>query len=854
MIRKIFLAMVFATLMPVVAMAQSSMTDAQIIEFVQKEQKAGTSQGQIVTKLMQKGVTVDRLRQVRKKYEKMGGQSAQGATDLSDKSDRSRKPKATQNDQNVSPYRMTDANMQNTYDEKDAAWNEMRTELGDFMPDSLGMFDREMEQMYRNQRRVFGRDIFNNKNLSFEPNMNIATPQNYVLGPGDQVFVDVYGASQKNVETTVSPDGYINIEGYGPVAVSGLTVAQATSRLRSTLGQRYAGSSIKLTIGETRSIMVNVMGEVRVPGTYTLSAFSSVFHALYMAGGVSDIGTLRDIKVYRKGKLVSSVDIYDYILNGKLTGNVKLSDNDVIVVGTYDCLVNVTGKVKRPMFYEMKKDESLGTLLKYAGGFTGDAYRNTVRVTRKAGKEYSVWNVTEFDMNEFKLCDEDSVSVDSVIARFENIVELRGAVLRPGMYQIGEKVTTVRDLLNIADGLQDEAFTDHIILHRMREDHTLEVLPLNLTAILNGTDADIPLQSEDVVFIPSKEERNKNQVLKIYGEVYYPGQYQYAEGMTVEDFILQAGGLKESAAKNKVTISRREVAQGQATTDKKGNTQVARGTRAKTFEIEIKDGFVLDGNEGFKLQPFDEVYVNKNPEYREQASITVEGEVMGEGTYSLSSDNTRVSDVLAMCGGVTAQAAKNGAYIMRKFNSEEERRRLTTLDKTRASWAYALSNGAQMTTDAKLRYPDSLLVERDMREDCYKLAVNLQKSLAEPGCVDDVILRDGDRLIVEPMQNTVRISGSVPYANAVPYVEGKMAKYYIQQSGTRGRKNRKWAYVVYQNGSSAMVRDGAKIEPGCEIILPERSTASNTTQNVSLIVSLLTSLATVGAVIVSVLK
>lgn len=856
MIRKIFLAVVMALLMPTFVLAQSSMSDAQIIEFVQKEQKAGTSQAQIVTKLMQKGVSVSRLREVRNKYEKMGGQGAMGAKDLSGQTDnRSRKPKATQqNDQNVSPYRVLDGNMQNTYDEKNAEWNDMRSELADFMPDSLTMFDREMEMLYKNQRRVFGRDIFNNKNLSFEPNMNIATPQNYVLGPGDQVFVDIYGVSQKSLSTNVTPDGFINIEGYGPVQVSGLTVAQANSRLRSTLGQRYAGSNIKLTIGETRTIMVNVMGEVRVPGTYTLSAFSSVFHALYMAGGVSEIGTLRDIKVYRKNKLVSSVDIYDYILNGKLTGNVKLSDNDVIVVGPYDCLVNITGKVKRPMFYEMKKDESLGTLLKYAGGFTGDAYRNSVRVTRKAGKEYSVWNVTEFDMNGFNLCDEDSVAVDSVIARFVNTVELRGAVLRPGMYQIGEKVTTVRELLNIADGLQDEAFTDHIILHRMREDRTLEVLPLNLTAILNGTEADVPLKSEDVVFIPSKEERNKNQILKIYGEVYYPGQYQYAEGMTVEDFILQAGGLKESAATNKVTISRREVVRGDVVTDKNGKSVGARGTRAKTFEIEIKDGFALDGKEGFKLLPFDEVYVNKNPEYREQASVTVEGEVMGEGTYSLSSDNTRVSDVLAMCGGVTAQAAANGAYIMRKYNNEEERRRQVQLDKTRAQWAYALSSGTQMTTDAKLRYPDSLLVERDMREDFYKVAVNLKKSLENPGCVDDVILRDGDRLVVEPQQNTVRISGNVPYPNAVPYVKGQSVKYYMGQAGTRGRKNRKWAYIVYQNGSSEMVRNGAKIEPGCELVVPERNTSSNSTQNMTMITSLLATLATLGAVIVSVLK
>lgn len=844
--KKIIIAFLMMTLVPTGLMAQSSMSDAQIIEFVQKEQKAGTSQQQIVVKLMQKGVSVQRVQQLRKKYEELNGQKVQGARSLVDQGRGRGNQPQTSGDakQNTSNLIAQQGGAEMVGENDDAMM--MQNELTAFMPDSTEQFRRDMELMYRNQRRVFGRDIFNNKNLTFEPNMNIATPENYVLGPGDQVFIDIYGASQRQIEATVTPDGDVNIEGFGPVQVSGLSVSKANARLRAQLGTRYAGSNIRLTVGQTRTIMVNVMGEVRLPGTYTLSAFSSVFHALYMAGGVSDIGTLRNIKVYRKGKLVSEVDIYDYILNGKLTGNVKLADNDVIVVDPYDCLVNITGKVKRPMFYEMKKNESLGTALKYAGGFTGDAYKNTVRVTRKAGKEYSVWNVTEFDRNEFALCDEDSVSVDSVIARYENMVELRGAALRPGMYQIGGKVTTVRDLLNVADGLQPEAFTDHVILHRMKADRSLEVVALNLTGILNGTDADVPLQNEDVLFIPSKENKNQNLTLKIYGEVYYPGQYQYAEGMTVEDFILQAGGLTESASKKTVTISRREASPSDG--------QGSRGTRAKTIEIALKDGFVLDGQGGFKLQPFDEVYVNKNSEFRAQTSVTVEGEVMTEGTYSLSAENTRVSDLLAMCGGVTAQAAKNGAYILRKYSDDEERRRIMLLDKDRADRAYRLSQGSQMSNDDKLRITDSLLVEQRMRDDFYKLAVNLEKSLTQPGCADDVILRDGDRLVVEETRNTVKVSGNVPYPNAVPYVDGKGIRYYMGQAGARGAKNRKWAYIIYQNGSSAMVRQGAKVEPGCEIVLPERNTTSNSTQNVTLISSMLATLATLGAVVVSALK
>lgn len=353
------------------------------------------------------------------------------------------------------------------YDETNEDWLMMQDELNTFIPDTTAMLEKLLAE--KRKKKVFGRDIFNNKELTFEPNMNIATPQNYILGPGDAVYIDIYGASQKTIESTISPDGEVTIEGFGPVQVSGLTVAQANARLRSTLGARYSSSKIKLTVGQTRSIMINVMGEVKNPGTYTLPAFATVFHALYMAGGTNDIGTLRNIKVYRNNRLVSVVDIYDYILNGKLTGNVRLADNDVIAVGPYDCLVNITGKVKRPMFYEMKRNESVGTLLKYAGGFTGDAYKKSVRIVRKTGREYSVYNVDEFDMSAFQLADEDSVSVDSILPRFSNMVEIKGAVFRPGMYQVGGDINSVRTLIEHADGLREEAFTARAVMHRMKK-------------------------------------------------------------------------------------------------------------------------------------------------------------------------------------------------------------------------------------------------------------------------------------------------------------------------------------------------------------------------------------------------
>ena len=835
------------------AIAQS-MSDSQIISFIQKEQKKGTSQSQIVTKLMQKGVSVSRLQKLRRTYQGMGKSSMGGArsSEVTEDSNRSRSANTTtqrggqyndnENSMGLSEsYGKPTNRMTDNYGDEE----EMVSVLNDIMPDSMTYKEKLLEEKLKKRKKVFGRDIFNNKNLSFEPNMNIATPHNYVLGPGDAVFVDIYGASQKSVQATVTPDGFINIEGFGPVQVSGLTVSQANARLRSTLGSRYSSSSIKLTVGQTRTIMVNVMGEVKAPGTYTLSAFASVFHALYMAGGTSEIGTLRNIKVYRAGRLVSNVDIYDYILNGKLTGNVRLADNDVIVVGTYDCLVNITGKVKRPMYYEMKKTESVQTLLKYAGGFTGDAYTKSVRLVRKNGKEYGVFNVTEFDMASFRVSDEDSVSVDSILPRYANTIELKGAVFRPGLYQLGGEVTTVKGLIEVADGLREDAFTQHAVMHRLKADRTLEVISIDIQGVMDGTQPDIPLCNEDVLFIPSRKDLTDERKLKIYGEVYYPGTYQYADGMTVEDFVLQAGGLKNGAS-NKVRVNRRILSQ----VNEGASGQEA---RSQSFEMTLVNGFVVEGQPGFKLQPFDEVYVTKAPGYTEQSNVQVEGEVVSEGYYGIVKDQTRVSDVLKMAGGLTPRAATNGTYVLRKMNDEERRRRANTLITNRADRAYAYATTTSTGADEKYLFADSLLQEKYTHEDIYRVAVNLQSALKNPGGVDDLVLRDGDRVIVEEINNTVRITGAVPYENTVPYVKGKSAKYFMQQGGARGRANRKWAYIVYQNGSAQMIKDGAKVEPGCSIVLPERHTTVDPTKT-SMWVGIGSTIATMAAVVVSAIR
>lgn len=807
---KSLLLVLLMTLCSLGLRAQSSMTDLQVMQFVLKEHKAGTSQAQIVTKLMQRGVDIQQIRRVKDAYERVAknkglGQVSNGSS-KDDKLEDSRMRKNngenktdTKNSQMIRSVGQDDHDYPTTH--RNAADHGLIThELNEFLPDSVTQQERDRLNIYvgRMPKRVFGRDIFNRKDLSFEPNMNIATPQNYRLGPGDAVNIDIYGASQKSEQTTISPDGDVVIEGFGPVQVSGLTVAEANARLRSTLGSRYSSSRVRLTVGQTRTIMVNVMGEVKRPGTYTLSAFASVFHALYMAGGINDLGTLRNIKVYRQNKLVTVVDIYDYILNGKLTGNVRLADNDVVVVGAYDCLVNLTGKVKRPMYYEMKRSESIGTLLKYAGGFAGDAYTKAVRVVRKTGREYSVFNVDEFDFNTFHLADEDSVSVDSILPRFSNMVEVKGAVFRPGMYQVGGSINSVRTLIEHAEGITEEAFTARAVMHRMRPDRTLEVIPVDVEGIMSGKVADIPLQKNDVLFVPTKGEMMQQQTVTIHGEVMYPGIYKFAANETLEDLVLQAGGLKESASTTKVDVARRIINPKALSTD---------SVISRTYTFALKDGFVIDGEAGFTLQPFDEVYVRKSPGYNVQKNIAVQGQVMFAGTYTLTSKNERLSDAIKRAGGVTDLAYIRGARLERRITPDERLRMETVL------------RLAEMQSGKK----DSVEKKRLDLGDTYYVGIELEKALAEPGGDADLVLREGDKLIVPEYNGTVKISGNVMYPNTVAYEKGRRPAWYINQAGGFGNRAKKSnTYIIYMNGTVARVGHNAKIRPGCEIVVPTK--------------------------------
>lgn len=839
------------------AMAQSSsMTDDQVMSFVVKEHNSGTSNSQIVTKLMQRGVDISQIRRVRARYEreaKQGGlENASGKASATPSRLRANNgktredyakntnpststPNATQQDvTNRSNYRVSAESTDNSdKDEYMAIQNEMSSMYPDIEPQ-------------KKSSKVFGRDIFNNKSLTFEPNMNIATPQNYRLGPGDAVIIDIYGASQKTIQDTVSPDGTVTIEGYGPVSISGLTVSQANARLRGTVGSRYSSSKIRLTVGQTKTIMVNVMGEVKAPGTYTLSAFATVFHALYMAGGINDLGTLRNIKVYRNNRLVTVVDIYDYILNGKLTGNVRLADNDVIVVGPYDCLVNITGKVKRPMFYEMKKNESINSLLKYAGSFTGDAYKKSVRVNRKTGREYSVYNVEEFDFASFRIADGDSVTVEPILNRYANTVEVRGAVFRPGMYNLGEQVNSVRSLIEHAEGLTEDAFKARAVMHRMKTDRSLEVVSVDVEGIMSGKVADIPLKENDVLFIPTRQDKMNERTITIRGEVLFPGTYKYADNETIEDFVLQAGGLTDKASVVNVNVSRR-VSDAKAL---RPDSLIA-----QTYTLSLKDGFVIDGTPGFILMPFDEVFIRKSPGYTEQQNVTIEGEVLFAGAYTLTKRNARLSELFKKAGGSTKEAYLKGARLIRKANDTEKARMEAVLKMQReqqqknllqlAASSNSGSNLQQVAESAK-----NADLEKFNVPDEYPVGIDLSEAIKNPGSDDDLVLREGDRLVVPQYNGTVKINGAVMYANTVGYEKGKRASYYIDQAGgfaSDAVKNK--AYIIYMNGKVAKVSHGAKVQPGCEIVVPAKLKRK---MSVAETMSLGTSMSSIAAMIATI--
>ena len=768
--------------------AQSGMTDGQVIEYVQQALQQGKDQQTIAMELLSKGASQEQLLRLKSQYSgaaTSGSSSQAGAGGaVQDTGTRARK-----------------TTVANATDGEAALEGANTDEMKETMKKR-----QELKVSTASENDVFGRNIFNIDKLTFQPNLNMATPENYRLGPGDEVIVDVWGASQNTMRLEISPDGYVNISNLGPVYLNNMTIKDARQLLKQELGKIYADSAnnIQVTLGNIRTIQVNVMGEVRAPGTYALSSLSTVFHALYASGGVSDIGSLRNVQVARGGKTIARLDVYEYIMKGQIQDDIRLQDGDVVIVPTYDELVKITGKVKRPMFYEMKNGESAATLLKCAGGFSSDAYKKSIRVLRKDGKEFSVKTVNDIDYSAFKLIDGDVVTVDSILNRFNNRLEVKGAVYHPGVFELSGSLNTVRQLVEKADGLLGDAFTGRAVLYRERENLTKEVLPVDIEGILKGTSPDIALQKNDILYIPSIHDLQDMGKVTISGEVNKPGSYTYADHMSLEDLVITAGGLKESASLVRVDVSRR-------IRDPKGTTEP--DMIGQNFSFGLKDGFVVDGEAGFELQPYDQVFVRRSPSYNEQVSVTVDGEVLYRGEYTLSTKSERLSSLIQRAGGVSRYAYVRGAKLRRVANEEELRRMEDVVKMVRREIGETLATSLGLKVDST-----------------FTVGIDLEAALANPGSDADLVLREGDVLTVPEYNNTVKVNGAVMMPNTVSYAKGKSVKYYLNQAGgysANAKKSQK--FIIYMNGQVVEVKGSGKkqIEPGCEIVVPNKTKKLN---------------------------
>ena len=800
MMKRIWILFFFALLAASGANAQA-MSDDEVMSYVKNAASRGKSQQTIYKELVARGVSTSQLQRIKDKYE----QQKEDAV-------------ANQSNKNVDTQRV---NPEQAEDKAPAQSNDMNV-------------DGPEEGI-----KVFGRDIFRTANLTFEPSMNIATPVNYRLGPGDQLQIEVWGASETNITQKVTPDGYISIPNVGPVNVNGLTVQAATNRIKAKLSQIYSGMAssnvnlsthVKVSLGQIRTIQVNIMGEVARPGTYALSSFSTVFHALYKAGGMSKMGSLRNIKVVRGGRTVATVDVYDYIINGRSHSDIRLQEGDVILASPYDALVLIKGKVKRPMYYEMKSSESIRTLIGFAGGFSNDAYRGAVTVDRNNTKERTVATVDDMNYGVFKVKDGDVVSVGEILDRYDNRIEVKGAVYRPGYYELGKDIQTVKDLIEKADGLLEYAFTNRAVLHRENDDKTLEVISLNVKAILDGTEPDVTLHKNDVLFIPSKYDLEQKGTLEIRGEVYNPNVFPYAANTKLEDLIIMAGGLTESASTVRVDVTRRII-------DRKGTKK--QKEIAQTFSFGVKEGFVVEGEPGFVLEPYDQVFVRRSPGYSEKVNVTVSGEVEFEGDYSLNVRNERLSDVLEKAGGLTEFAYIEGARLERLMTPEE--------------YKQAQELMAMVASNNKISGNDSIVVPQVSRT--YPVGIDLKEIMANPHSAIDPVLQDGDVIVIPQYMTTVSVSGSVRKPNSVVYDPKMKLKDYISEAGGYAERARKsGTFILYPNGHIKELGRNANakdIVGGSKIIVPQKGKSQ---WNIGTTLSTITTSVSMLAVIASLIN
>lgn len=813
--------------------AFAQMSDDAVISYIAGAAASGKTEAQIGSDLLAKGVPASQLKRLFAEYKsgKTGGQMTTQTTVRLD----SRKNTRTRNGSEVDVFSKYVSSEDDDNAAKRKSFYGMEDEPDTLETESgkpLGADKKALKK--KPVEKIYGHDVFRNPRLSFEPNDNAATPDSYVLGPGDEIVIDIWGTNEATIRQEISPEGRIFVSQVGPIELGGLSIKEASGKIKSALSKKYAGikgsnpsSQVSVTLGKIRTIKVDVLGEVRIPGTYRLSSFSTVFNALYRAGGISPVGSLREIKVMRGGEKVADVDVYSYLFEGKQSANVSLQEGDAIVVPPYSTLVSIEGGVKRPMKYEMLEGETLSALIDFAGGFSGDAHKDDFTVERKDGTIARICTVTASEASSFPMRDGDEVRVaTNVVEGYANMVEVKGAVYRPGKFELGSTVATVRQLVEHAGGLLDDAFVSRAQIIREKEDRSLELVSVSLKGIMDGTADDVVLKKNDLLVVANVNEIELKGDVTISGYVENPGKYQYAEKMTVEDLILLAGGLSEGASSSRVDVSRRIVNPG---------SESASDTLATVFTFGISDGLVVDGKPLFELKPYDVVAVRRSPTYSEQRVVMVTGEVTFPGQYVLESNSDRISDLILRAGGPLTNGDLKGAMLKRKMNQYERN--------VRQSMSKVVTQG---------NGKDTLNIKKLTVSEIYTVGVEVDKALQKPGSDYDMVLRDGDEIIIPEKPTTVRIQGDVLYTNTVHYISGKNVRYYVEQAGGFSEKaHRSKTYVVHMNGTVS-VGMRAKVDPGSEIVVPAKAEKRKATAGE--VISIGSSAASFAAVIVSVLN
>ncbi|RZT96504.1 protein involved in polysaccharide export with SLBB domain [Ancylomarina subtilis] len=669
------------------------------------------------------------------------------------------------------------------------------------------------EEIKKDLTKIFGFHFFNSEKLTFAPSVDVPVSDSYTLGIGDELVVNIYGASQQIYNLQVQSNGSVYITDLGPVQLAGLTFSKAQYKIKNRLMSIYSGlrgdkpnTFVDVSVGQLKAVKVNVIGEVNVPGTYTLPATASAFNALYLAGGPNEKGSFRQIDVLRDGNVISTIDVYAYLVDGKTLDNIQLRDQDVIMVRPYLNRVKVAGEFKRDGWFEAKKDESLADMFRYAGGFSENAYTHRVELYRNNTRTMTFKDVAAQDFGSTILMNGDSIVAGLVIDRFENKVSLEGAVYRPGNYEMTEGLM-LSQLIDRAEGAKEEAYMDRGVIIRKKKDYTFESLSFSLRDVLNGK-TDIALKKNDKIQISSIFDMREAQTVEIVGEVQFPGTYAYAENLKLADLIYMAGGFLEQAEVSAVEVSR--------ILDKK-EIESLTNRLSHSFQFPVDRQLKMaDEDAAFVIKPFDKIYVRRAPGYRPQAVVKVQGEVAYAGDFGLTFKGEKISDVIKRAGGVTPEAFVEGASLRRKHEMSD----------------------AEYEAKLALAKQDTTMNEIDIKRITYQVVgIDLVKIFKKPGGVDDLQLQDGDQLLIPEKMQTVKVSGAVLSPVALTFKEKKSLRKYIRSSGGFAQSAKKSkVYVLYANGTAESTRGSIfgrrypKVKPGCEIIVPEKPEVDKTAQ------------------------